>query len=260
MNPQVTVLIPSFNPGAYLVDALRSVFGQTYPGWRIILVDDASTDNSLNQAGRYLHSPRVTLIQNKDNIGQSRSLNKALALVDTPYVLQLDSDDWLYPYTIGTLLKYAARLPLQTAVISGYINVVVEDDSGNIRYSFILKNSPYKNRYEFLLSNTSLCPRFYRTSALKKIGGWPLDDPFGGRYMEDRILFRLLEYYNFFCIDQVLYNHRRHSFNQTNKVEVYNVMKEWVVRDALKRWGDKYEPVFGVGRGGRKRLIGLVAK
>ncbi len=254
------MLIPSFNPGIYLVDALRSVFAQTYPDWQIILVDDASTDNSLNQVSRYLLSPRVTLIRNKKNIGQSRSLNKALAFVDTPYVVQLDSDDWFNPNTIGTLLKYAARLSLHTAVISGYINVVIEYDSGNIRNSFILKNRACKDRYEFLLSNTSLCPRFYRTRSLKRIGGWPLDDPFAGRYMEDRILFRLLEYYNFYCIEQVLYNHRRHSFNQTKKVEIYNVIKEWAVRDALKRWGDKYEPFFSEGDGGRKRLIGLLPK
>ena len=47
MDSKVTVLIPFYNPGAYILEALDSVYAQTYKGWKIILIDDASTDGSL---------------------------------------------------------------------------------------------------------------------------------------------------------------------------------------------------------------------
>jgi hypothetical protein len=42
----------------------------------------------------------------------------------------------------------------------------------------------------------------------------------------------------------MLYNYRRHASNMSDNLDVMNEMKEWLVRDSLKRWGDHYEPVF----------------
>lgn len=260
MCPDVTVLIPSYNPGRYLVEALDSVFGQTYTRWKIILVDDASTDNSIALAGKYIADPRVTLVRNSNNLGQSKSLNAGLTLVDTPYVVQLDSDDWFYPYTLEVLVSKAKKLPEEVGVIGGNVHIVYENSLGRVVKGVVLKNRSFKDRYDFLLANISLWPRFYRTSALNRIGGWPTDDPYEGRYMEDRILLRLIEYYRFYWIDQVLYNHRRHGRNQTNRVQEYAYITEWAIRDALKRWGDRYEPVFKTYGGGRKKVIALAPK
>ena len=54
MTSQVTVLIPFYNPGRYLVEAIESVFSQTYKKWKLILINDASTDNSLSLIEKYL--------------------------------------------------------------------------------------------------------------------------------------------------------------------------------------------------------------
>ena len=48
MSSKVTVLIPFYNSGRYLVDAIESVFSQTYKNWKLILINDASTDHSLS--------------------------------------------------------------------------------------------------------------------------------------------------------------------------------------------------------------------
>lgn len=72
---RVTVLIPSYNPGSYLVDALKSIFQHNYQDWKVIVVDDGSTDHSLDEAKPLLEEPGITLIRNKWNLGQSKSLN-----------------------------------------------------------------------------------------------------------------------------------------------------------------------------------------
>lgn len=263
MNEQVTVLIPSYNPGDYLQDALRSVLTQSYRKWRIIVVNDGSTDDSLERSRDLLQSTRATVIDNPVNLGQSRASNAGLQRVDTPWVVQLDADDWFPNHALGVLVAEAERVSPDVGVLHGNMKVYVEESSPAsriIQKRYLIKEGQqYRDRYHLLLSNASIWPRFYRTSALRRIGGWPTDDPYEGRYLEDkRILFRLIEHYRFHWIDEILYVHRRHDYNQTeNKMDIYSFMTEWNVRDTLKRWGDPREPVFQTDAHGWKRVVGF---
>ncbi len=68
MNYSVTVLIPFYNPGKYILDASRSIYSQSYFNWKMVLVDDASTDNSI-EFQPYLDDPRITLLRHSYNQG-----------------------------------------------------------------------------------------------------------------------------------------------------------------------------------------------
>ncbi|RAP76792.1 glycosyltransferase family 2 protein [Paenibacillus montanisoli] len=245
MESEVTVLIPTYNAGSFLKEAIETVFKQTYEHWKLIVVDDASTDESIAIAKPYLADPRVTYMCNERNIGQSKTMNVGLAAVTTPYVIQLDADDWFFPYTLEVLLAEARNQPEHVGLISGNINSISINPSGGLFFNIVTRNRSFRDKYDFLLSNMSQWPRFYRTSTLKSIGGWPADDPYEGRYMEDkRVLMRLIEVCHFHWIDVPLYIHRRHHHNQTNLIDIYREITEWNIRDALKRWGDEYDPVF----------------
>jgi glycosyltransferase involved in cell wall biosynthesis len=258
LTATITVLLPSFNGGSYLAEALASVFQQTYPYWQIIVIDDASTDNSISAAKRFFTDSRVALIRNKQNLGQSKSLNQGLTLVQTAYAVQLDSDDWFHPSTLAVLYATAEQLPEKVALISGNLQLVIQNQDGSITKGEIWRNRSFTDRYDFMLAGCSQWPRFYRTSALRNVGGWPTTDPYEGRYMEDKqILFRLIENHEFYWVDQLLYYHRRHSGNQTKLKQIYNELTEWVIRDTLKRWGNLYEPVFKEDFLGRTRLLQL---
>lgn len=271
MGSKVTVLIPFYNPGYHILEALDSVYAQTYKDWKLILIDDGSTENVLSVIEDYLKDPRVRFVRHPQNKGQSKSLNTGLKLVDTPFLIQLDADDWFTPNTLEVLLKETESNPETTAVFSGNINIVY-DDSGLESFQHVKrqrhnekrimrqiqpdqmdvrKGRAFEDQYDFLMANCSVWPRFYRTSALQSIGGWPVDDPYEGRYAEDlRILFRLIEQYRFHWVDAVLMNHRRHNQNQTNDLKIYQDIMEWNVRDTLKRWGDEFEPVFHINEEG----------
>ena len=121
----------------------------------------------------------------------------------------------------------------------------VENGDGEVLQTKIRKGGSFEDPFEFLLANTTLCPRLYRTSALQSIGGWPTDDPYEGRYREDmRTLYRLIEKYKFHWIDKELYIVRLHENNHTKQLDKYLEIMEWSVNNALLRLGDKYEPVF----------------
>jgi glycosyltransferase involved in cell wall biosynthesis len=266
VSSDITVVIPSFNPGKYLIDALESVYNQTYSDWKVILVDDCSEDNSLALAQHLLKDPRILVIKNKENLGQSKAQNIALASVDTPYMVQLDSDDWLLPHALETLLSEFKKQEEDVAVVSANIEVSNEmtEHLGNKkdnRQKFILKGRLFKDKYDFLCSNLSLWPRCYRTSALRRVGGWPVNGPYEGRHLEDkRVLYRLIEYYRFHWIDEVLYVHRRHDHNNTLNVDAYNIIIEFSIKEILKRWGNKYKPVFRTNSQGWRMLDRLVPK
>ncbi|UZJ77313.1 glycosyltransferase family 2 protein [Fictibacillus sp. KU28468] len=251
-DKKVTVLIPSYNPGHYLRDALESVFLQTYQNWRIVLVDDASTDNSLSTVSDYLEDPRVELIQNVENKGQSKAQNAGLAVIDTPLILMLDSDNWLFPNTLEIMIAEAESVSEDIALICGNHTLIYESEQGQVlRNVEVEGGKSFNDPYEFLLANYVPYPRLYRTSALKEVGGWPTDDPYEGRYLEDRRMdVLLIEKYKIHWVDCMLYNYRKHSNNLTvQRKDILNDMIRWNIEYALKRWGDQFTPVYGESSG-----------
>lgn len=249
----VSVLIPFYNPGKKLIDAINSVFDQIYENWRLILIDDASTDGSASLISGYLKDPRVLYLRNPQNAGTAFSLNQGLKHVDTPFVISLDSDDFFYPHTLEILMAEAYHMSSDTAMICGNATIVFESEKGVRWFTSILKGRSYTDRYDLLSSNQQLLPLFLRTEALLSAGGWPGENSTYGRMLaEKELLFRLIEKYKIKWIDQMLYHMRRHGQNLINEKvkETYQKVFEEIVNDALQRWGSPYKPVFSYNDGG----------
>jgi glycosyltransferase involved in cell wall biosynthesis len=88
----VSVVMTCFNGGAHLKPAVESVLAQTLTDFEFIIVDDASTDGSEDYL-RSLDDPRVVLIRNAQNKGQTASLNIGLARARGSYIARFDADD-----------------------------------------------------------------------------------------------------------------------------------------------------------------------
>ena len=262
VQTEVTVLIPTYNRAHYICQAIYSVLNQTYHQWKILLVDDGSTDNTIEVVKNIIpKNTPVTIIYNPTNLGQSRALNIGLDQIDTTYLVQLDSDDLFLPITLEVLFKAAQKEPEDVAVFYGNYLKTSCDHQGTITKAILRSGRFYRDRYHFLSAKQTIRPRFYRTSALKAIGGWPTDDPYQGRYGEDvRVLTRLIERYRFHWIDQVLYIYNKHLDNLTNQKEIYRKALDWILFDTLKRWGNKYTPVFNSNPQGWKTFKGLIPK
>lgn len=245
MTYLVTVLIPFYNPGKFILDAIGSIYAQSYSNLKMILVDDASTDNSLELIQPYLADPRITLLRHSFNQGMSKSLNTGLQVIDTPYFVQLDPDDWFYPNTLEKLMDAALVSGRDVALLSGNINVSFENESGQVLRSIIRKGRNYSNPYDFLLANSSVWPRCYRTSTIKELGGWPVDDIYEGRYVEDmRMLLKIIPHYRFTWMDELMLYHRRHDSNNTNNLTETATVLRYTIEETLKNWGDIYSPIF----------------
>ena len=91
-RPLITIGIPFFNCRDYLLDAVRSVFAQTFEDWELILVDDGSTDGGLEIA-QSIDDPRVRIISDGCNKKLPARLNQIIELARGEYIARMDADD-----------------------------------------------------------------------------------------------------------------------------------------------------------------------
>jgi glycosyltransferase involved in cell wall biosynthesis len=104
-NPDISVIMPVHNYATYLPAAIESVLNQTYDNFEIIIIDDGSTDNSLEVMHSY-SDPRLRLFSNKKNKGISLTLNYGLAAAKGRYIARMDADDMSVPTRFATQLAF----------------------------------------------------------------------------------------------------------------------------------------------------------
>jgi len=110
-NPKVSVLIPAYNYGHYISEAIDSVLEQTFDDFELIIVDNNSEDNTVELVSEYMKKDsRVSIHVNQENIGMYRNYNQALALASGEYIKFLNADDKFEPTLlekfVDTLDKY----------------------------------------------------------------------------------------------------------------------------------------------------------
>ncbi|MBK7296878.1 MAG: glycosyltransferase family 2 protein [Flavobacteriales bacterium] len=97
--PLVSVIIPSYNKRDYIVDTIASVQAQTYGNWELLVVDDVSTDGTVDLIREIAKSdPRISVDVVDKNSGANRCRNYGLAKAKGHYVIFLDADDQLAPH------------------------------------------------------------------------------------------------------------------------------------------------------------------
>lgn len=102
----ISVIIPVYNVGKYIEKTLESVVNQDYKDFELLLVNDGSTDNSVDVASTYLSKKNINWrIINKDNGGQSSARNMGLDKANGDYVVFLDSDDVVSEKFLSSLYK-----------------------------------------------------------------------------------------------------------------------------------------------------------
>ena len=130
MKPKVTVLTTVYNGLPHLKDAIESTLNQTYTDFEYLIIDDASTDDSVECILGYKDS-RIRFIQNKKNQGVSSTFNKALSTINTPYVVRLDQDDVSLPNRLKEQIGYLEKYP-NISVVSSW-EIIINSKGEKIR-------------------------------------------------------------------------------------------------------------------------------
>ncbi len=95
-NPFVTIFVPVFNGQNHLSEAITSLLKQTYTNFELLIIDDGSSDLSLDLVANFTDS-RIKLVQNENNMGIASTSNRALEIAEGKYLMRLDADDIAMP-------------------------------------------------------------------------------------------------------------------------------------------------------------------
>lgn len=105
--PLVSVIVPNYNHARYLDERIQSILGQTYPNFEVIILDDCSSDNSVDVINRYKDNPHIThFVINKENSGSPfKQWRKGFELAKGKWIWIAESDDYSEPEFIETLIR-----------------------------------------------------------------------------------------------------------------------------------------------------------
>ena len=130
-GPKLSVILPNYNHAAFLPRCVEAILDQTYTDLELVVIDDASTDNSREVLADYARrDPRVKFHVNPQNSGVIATLNRALALARGEYVFGAASDDYILPGYFEKAMGLFAAHP-EAGIALGQVECV--DDDGRVR-------------------------------------------------------------------------------------------------------------------------------
>ena len=118
MEYKVTVLTLVYNGLPYLKESIESILNQSYENFEFLIIDDASPDKNVVKFIESYNDPRIRFVKNDINLGVSLTFNKALTIINTPYVIRSDQDDVSLPNRINDQLKHLVENPEDDIICS----------------------------------------------------------------------------------------------------------------------------------------------
>lgn len=126
--PSVSIVLPVYNAGAFLRQAVQSTLDQTFRDFELIIVDDASTDGSADLIASF-HDPRIRSITHARNLGLVSSLNDGLAIARGRYIARMDADDVMKPERLRKQFDYLESNP-GIALVAAFVDLI--DPEGQV--------------------------------------------------------------------------------------------------------------------------------
>lgn len=152
---KVSIIVPVYNTGKYLQKCLDSIIKQNFINMEIIIINDCSTDNSLEIIKEYMKlDKRLILINKTKNEGLSAARNSGIEIAKGEYILHIDSDDWIEENYVTEVYEYAKKNNADIVILDYY-----EDYENESLYIKDQKKEKNLNKSEVLrdifLSNAS---------------------------------------------------------------------------------------------------------
>ena len=235
-NPLVTVYIPCRNYGKFLAIAIESVIRQTYKEWELIIIDEASEDNTEIIAKKYAkqYSSKIKFIKNKKPTGLQKVANNILKNTKAKYMIRLDADDWLHEIALNEMVN---KIELNNDAGIIYGNYFYTSESGEIigieaRHEINIKNQTSH------LPPHGACTLF-KIQDLRSVGG----------YFEDvdaqdgwDLWYKLFKKVGVINLDLPLFYYRQHSKSLSRDNDRLLDARAKIFNEIRKKENKNYKP------------------
>ncbi|MHA1394592.1 MAG: glycosyltransferase family 2 protein [Promethearchaeota archaeon] len=228
-KPYFSIIILSYNLADYIEEAIKSVIEQTYPNWELIIVDDASSDDSIKKINNFLIPDKIRLLKNKKNQGVAKSLIKGIKSARYEIIGILDADDMLHKNALEIIAnEYVKNINIGVIYSTHWIcdkklNKIkianwIGEQEGNITHLHDFKVSHFK---------TFLKKVYFQTKGI---------NPNLTKCYDTDLIYKLEEVTNFKFINYPLYFYRIHDKNVSNKNKIGQRLDNYRAKlDAFKR-------------------------
>lgn len=217
----ITIAIPFYNAEQFLSKAIESVINQSYTDWRLILLDDGSTDRSLEIAHTYAEKdPRISVFSDGMNKNLGYRLNQIPALVTTKYLARMDADD----------IMHQDRIKKQIEVLENNPNI---DVLGTNAYTIDGREKIIGLRIP--LSKTEQLQKvdsFIHPTIMARTD-WFRNNPYdveAVRIEDAELWYRTHNQYNFMIINEPLLYYREIGNNYYKKYFLANTCKDYILK------------------------------
>lgn len=254
--PVVSIIVPVFNVADYIEPGLDSLIDQDFAHpYEIILVDDASTDGSLEACRRYAETypGRISLIECQENSGVSIARNLGLDRACGQYLAFFDPDDLLPPETLSRL--YAAAERHRADIVKG--NLILFDEqvrkpaSDEVRQTtFVKDEAVLTTLYEHRQIRGHIAGKLLRRDRFGQIRF-----PVGVRMAQDLLYFSdvFAQARTLVLLSEAVYYYRKHEAGSTGRKYQKGSYVDWL--DAVEKTGE-----FAVSDGQRRAHRGLLLR
>jgi len=223
--PEVTVLMPVYNAEKYLGEAIDSILRQTFSDFEFLIIDDGSTDRSIDIIHSYDDS-RIRLVINEQNMGIGRTLNKGIELASSGLIARMDADDISLPDRLEKQYGYLTAHP-ECSLVSSNVEVISEDGERLYLYQRDSKLFYFNLTFYCWIYHPSV---MYRRQHVQDVGMYPatLSEDF-------RLWSKLIRKYAIYNLKDILLKYRMTSQSVSNSVlaEEYRAAAKKQIKENL---------------------------
>lgn len=208
-QPRISIVIPCYNAEKYIRETLDCLLMQTIDDWECVIVNDGSTDNSLEILKEYAAKDIRYRYIDKENGGPAIARNTAIAASSGKYILPLDADDLIAPSYANKAIDYLEEHPSCKLVYCKARFFGERNDAVLL---------PAYNFYELPYENSIFCSCIYRRVDFDKSQGYNPNMVFRNEDW-DFLLSLLNEKDEVFCIPETLFFYRQHGISRNHNID-----------------------------------------
>ena len=205
-NPTVSVIIPTYNRAHLIKRAIQSVLNQTYQDFEVIIVDDASTDNT-EEVVKSFNDPRIRYIRHEKNKGAAAARNTGIKTARGKYIAFQDSDDEWLPEKLEKQMKVFENAPAKVGVVYTDMWRIMRNKRKCYFSSPMITPEDgiiYKQALDYKVMNIGIQTAVIKREVFEKVGMF--DEKFP-RFIDLEFFIRASKHYYFYHLGEPLVNY-----------------------------------------------------